>query len=79
MSNYRTYKNSTPARLLEFFARNPDEELNTADVAVKFDVSPRSVTSTLRDAVGEGLITRERVKGTSVYRAGPALQRKRHG
>lgn len=62
-------------RVCAFFMANPDEELLTADVAVKFDAPRSAVTHYLAIPVNRGLLKLERSPtGTSfVYTAGPAL------
>lgn len=64
-------------RLAIFLARNPDEELLTEDLILKFDVQRTDNLRSLDAAVRSGLITREagqRGRGHQhVYRAGPAL------
>ncbi len=66
-------------RVMLFFARSPhDEELSTADIAVKFDLDPMSVYDRLRVSRLEGwLSTRLNPAGgnRSLWRAGPALRK----
>ena len=67
----------TPFLLCVFFAANPEEELQTSDIALKFGVTHRSVISGMTAAIRIGLI--ERTRGSSrwrqsTYRAGPKLR-----
>jgi predicted ArsR family transcriptional regulator len=58
-----------------FFAANPDEELQTFDIADKFDISPMAVRNSLDHAVKQGMLSKSpQVKGSATYRAGPALR-----
>lgn len=63
-----------------FFARNPDEELTTRDVGIKWDMKPNNVGASLRYAEQAGWVTRTkradpttRTKYRWVYTAGPLL------
>jgi hypothetical protein len=63
-----------------FFARNPDEELTTHDVGIKWDMKPNNVGASLRYAEQAGWVTRTkradpttRTKFRWVYTAGPLL------
>jgi hypothetical protein len=63
-----------------FFARNPEEELTTHDVGIKWDMKPNNVSASLRYAEQAGWVTRTkradpttRTKYRWVYTAGPLL------
>ena len=45
-------------RVVLFFARNPEEELTTTDIALKFAIPPLNVRSTLAIAVANGMLRR---------------------
>lgn len=65
-------------RVTLYFARNPDEELTTFDVADKFETNPRHVTALLRRAVDDGVLRKSGTCGrgnVSTYQAGPNLLR----
>lgn len=65
---------SVVSRVIDYFARNPDEELTSADVALKFQILPGSVGPTLAAAVRAGLLTQD-ISQTDVrglYRKGQA-------
>ena len=49
MSTRRTNPDSLAARILAYFAANPDEELTYADIAAKFEVSQELARRTVRD------------------------------
>lgn len=57
---------SLSKRIRKFFAINPGEELTRADMAVKFEVSERSIEDSLRVLKAEGAIVR-----VLVFRATP--------
>lgn len=66
-------------RVSIFFARNPEEELTTEDVAVKFGVNSRDVSKYLLGYCKSNVLSRRRVKLDDqwpfmVYSAGPALK-----
>ncbi len=63
-----------------FFAVNPEEELTTHDVGIKWDMKPNNVGASLRYAEAKGWVTRTkradptvRTKFRWVYTAGPLL------
>jgi hypothetical protein len=63
-----------------FFARNPEEELTTHDVGIKWDIKPNNVGASLKYAEQTGWVTRTkradptvRTKFRWVYTAGPLL------
>lgn len=60
-------------RVLAFFRRNPDEELNDEDIALKFDTLIELVDEDLDVAVQTGLLRRRRFVGRSLYQIGPNL------
>lgn len=71
---YKPAPGSLAARVIEYFISNPDEELNSLDVALKFDRDPATVTAGLRPAVHSGALACEpggRAGERSVYRVGP--------
>ena len=53
-----------------FFARMPDEELTTSDVAVKFNVNETTAKKALKRMYDAGQLQRGRLTGTTamVYR-----------
>ena len=68
---------SVVLRVVLFFARHPEEDLTTNDVAVKFEVRQEDVNKRLRGAVRDGLLAYKsdgpgRGK-LSTYSAGPLL------
>lgn len=74
MTTYKPAPNSKPAKVLAFFRANPDEELQTDDVAEKFGMLRSQVHTLLRPAREAELLQRNRdVLGDYVYVAGPAL------
>ncbi len=63
-----------------FFARNPEEELTTHDVGIKWDMKPNNVSASLKYAEQTGWVTRTkradpttRTKFRWIYSAGPLL------
>ncbi len=73
-----TTHNSNVARVIGFFVKNPDEELTSTDIVIKFDIARSNVHVTLRRAVEAGLLTRRsfgvgRDCPPSIYSAGDAL------
>jgi len=63
-----------------FFARNPEEELTTHDVGIKWDMKPNNVAASLKYAEQSGWVTRTkradptaRTKFRWIYSAGPLL------
>jgi hypothetical protein len=64
-------------RVLIYFGRNPDEELNTHDIIEKFGSSDvRAVGRALRYAVEQGVLSRRfETRQLAVYSAGPELLR----
>lgn len=75
MPNRKPAFESMAARLLIYFLENPDEELNAADVRVKFGVRTGSMNTSLQGGVDLGLFGR-RGGGPGrrlTYTAGPRL------
>lgn len=69
---YRPESGSLAARVLAWFALNPEEELTSADIAQKFDVASSShVSPSLTPPLAHGLLARG--PGGSGYRPGPAF------
>jgi predicted transcriptional regulator len=73
-----------PRNVCQFFVANPDEELTTADIAIKFDVARQSVAAILGLAEQAGLLSKrmerqEKQGGQGrvicVYSAGPDIKR----
>lgn len=58
MKNYDPAPMSVAHRVCSYFVAQPEEELSTGDVALKFDCTVRSVTQLLRPAYEAGLLTR---------------------
>jgi len=63
-----------------FFARNPEEELTTHDVSIKWDMKANNVSASLRYAEAKGWVVRTkradltaRCKYCWIYTAGPLL------
>lgn len=54
-------RDSLKARLMEFFAANPEEMLTRADIRVKFGVHDGAVNVALAELRKEGLITTQLV------------------
>ena len=73
-SAYIPRPDSVPDRVCRFFASNPDEQLDTHDIAAKFDSRSNNVHTQLALCVGAGLLTRERDDELGyIYTAGPRL------
>ncbi|MDR2155933.1 MAG: hypothetical protein LBE78_13075 [Burkholderiaceae bacterium] len=65
---YRPRPDSVAGRVIDFFHSNPDEELSTADIAVKFDTHVQNVTGKLIGAVDAGVIVKKAgEKGRVIY------------
>lgn len=77
MKPYKT--GSRQARVVEWFKANPDEDLYSQDIAMKFGGHPHQVAVSLRPCVAAGLLAvrkekRDEAGGVKfVYSAGPAL------
>lgn len=72
-STYTPASGSTADRVCQFFAKQRDEELSKADIALKFDVATSGVDAVLARAVETQLLTREKSASGVVFRAGPKL------
>lgn len=71
MTDYTPRAGSLPARVIEFFAANPEEELTRLDVAAKFDCQASAVDAGLEAAVNHGALVRRRGEdSTLVWCAG---------
>lgn len=71
---YTPKANSKPAKALEFFLNNPDEELTAHEMAQKFGMVRGSVHTVLRPSVDAQLLNRNRDElGDYVYSRGPKL------
>ncbi|MGS5089034.1 hypothetical protein ACVC7V_21325 [Hydrogenophaga sp. A37] len=68
---YTPRDETLPARVVTFFSRCPDEELNDQDIAKKWHVDPKNVKLQLQLAVEAGLL---KIDGR-VYSAGPNIGR----
>lgn len=69
---YRPESGSLAARVLAWFALNPEEELTSADIVQKFDVASSShVSPSLTPPLAHGLLARG--PGGTGYRPGPAF------
>ena len=68
---------SLAQRITLFFGRNPDEEMTTVDITVKFDVEISRVHKSLSPSVRDGLLHRTSIGSgrgrLTVYTAGPEL------
>jgi hypothetical protein len=69
---YVPMRNSLAGRVCAYFMRDPDEELSSVDIALKFDVSQNSVASSLEQCVRAGLLVCRKGQA-NVYGAGPRL------
>jgi hypothetical protein len=65
-TTYTPRPDTLPARVVGYFRRLPDEELSTADIAIKWQADPKNVAVQLRMAVEAGLLKKD---GT-VYQSG---------
>lgn len=76
---FKIHHGSPNWKLMEFFVRNPDEELTTKDAAVKSGQYPLKVTIGLSACVRDGYLTatplpcKEGTPQYHTYRAGPNL------
>jgi len=67
--NYTPMPGSLATRVLEFFAKNPEEELSSKDIAQKFDVSASAnVSPALTTPISYDLL--RRIQG-GAYATGP--------
>lgn len=68
-SAYKPREGSLASRLINYFLKHPDEELSTADIAVKYDCLASNVKATVASAVHAGALKME----GKIYSAGPAI------
>ncbi len=61
-------RDSTESKVLEFFDRNPDEELAASDVSAKYGVSLDRVAEVLRSLMARGLLAKRREGRLHLYR-----------
>lgn len=71
-TTYTPRAGSVAFRVIEFLLANPDEQLGSADVAIKFDCARNNVHTLLSDAVTAGFLARKEdlEDGELVYVAG---------
>jgi hypothetical protein len=80
MDTAQTYEpeaGSVPARVLDLFIRNPEEEFTSGDLALKYVVRSEKFSALLAGAISCGLLRYERTTasdGSKVWRAGPHLK-----
>lgn len=75
-ADYVPVVGSLPARTILYFAANPEEEMYTRDLALKFDANPSGIAAGLAKCIECGYISRTggRQSGDgAVYAAGPNL------
>lgn len=73
-ATYSAQQDSLPARVLAFFRQNPEEVLESADIAAKFAVpGSGSITNKMAPLVRMQLLKTERVGRVLHYSAGPEL------
>jgi hypothetical protein len=74
MPTYKPRPDSLPARVIEFFGLNPDEELGRTDIAQKFSENATTIDSSLRQSVLAGYLqTDSGDDGARVWKAGPNM------
>ena len=69
---------SLPFRLCVYFATAPDEELSSADIALKFSDDIESMNQRLKPAVDAGYLSSKpggKANSPRIYSAGPLLLR----
>lgn len=74
---YEPEPGSVPARVLDLFVRNPEEEFTSGDLALKYQIRAEKFTALLASAISCGLLLHERTslsETTRVWRAGPRLK-----
>jgi hypothetical protein len=72
--SYLPQPDSLAARVCALFARNPEDELSAADIALKFDVTNvGGIKHSLAQSVATGLLTLKKNLTISTYSAGPRL------
>lgn len=75
---YRPEQGGLAFRVLDWFAKNPDEELSAKDIVLKFDViSTSHVMPSLQAAIAHGLLQRAKGYG-GLLRVGPAFEEWAH-
>ena len=57
--SYAPRAGSIPARVIQFFAANLGEHMDSADIAVKFDTPPHSVSTLLKSALDAGFVDKQ--------------------
>ena len=62
--------NKLPARLLEFFERNPAEELTFADIGIKFGAHESTVTMAVKRLVQVGALQVDEIPPKRMVRRG---------
>lgn len=73
-TTYKPRADSLAGRVIDFLARNPDEELDIEAIAAKFDVSRNGIHTHMAQAVTAGLVKRvQQPDGSYGYKAGPNL------
>ena len=75
--SYEPEAGSVPARVLDLFIRNPEEEFTSGDLALNYQVRSDKFSALLASAVTCGLVLYERTsasEGSKVWRAGPRLK-----
>lgn len=81
MSDENTYEptaGSLPARVVDFFRENPDEELTRRDMADKFEIPAASVDACLKKAIDAGLLaTKNNEEMVRCWVAGPQISKAR--
>ena len=70
-STYTPQPDSLASRVVTYFRRLPDEELSSADIALKWQAEIRNVASQLAMSLAAGLLE----KDGKVYKAGPNIGR----
>lgn len=68
---YTPHSDSLAGRVVAYFRRLPDEELSTADIAIKWNPDQKNVPVQLAKAVEAGLLVRDGM----IYSAGPNIGR----
>lgn len=72
MTTYQPSPNTVAHAVCQYFAANPDEELDVLDIATKFGCGQASVHTLLRQAVNAGTLQRRKSDlGDYLYLAGP--------
>lgn len=79
-ATYTARKGTLPAKMIEYFKRNPDEELTRSDIAAKFNVASSAIDAGLAVAIDAGAIRqRNNEEMVRVWVAGTASVRKSRG